>query len=796
MNSPQKSDRQFNLSIQGMTCASCVSHVERALRSVPGVGQATVNLATERARIDGGAETHAAALIEAVAHAGYQAQLADSATSGMATGQDGVSRQPGRPGGQGVRSTEEVSVRENDTGFDTSHTAHCSPSAESRREAYTLIASAVLSMPLVLPMLAMPFGLHVEVPSGLALLLATIVQFWLGARFYRSAYRGLITGTANMDLLIALGTSAAYGLSLYQMTWAGSGSANDHPLYFESSAVVITLVRLGKYLEARARRNAAQDLRGLQQLRPDRAQVLREGGEKEVAVEALQPGDHVVVRPGERIAADGLILEGRSQVDAAMVTGESLPVPCGPGDRVIGGTINLEGRLTFEVTARGSDTLLAQIIRQVEDAQAEKAPIQKLVDRVSGIFVPVVLVLALVTALAWGFFSGQWSVGILNAVAVLVIACPCALGLATPISVLVGTGVAARAGILIRNAEVLETAHHIRRVAFDKTGTLTEGKLTVAMLRPLGISSPQLLEWAAAVQAGSLHPLAQATLRAADEHGVVVPPSTQARVWPGQGVSAEVKQGGVTLELRLGSAAWLDEWGIDRKALADTADALAATGQTVSWLAQGAPEKRLLGLLSFTDKIKPHAREAVDQLRAMGIECVLLTGDNEGSAQNVGRSVGIAAIYAQLLPAQKARQIQTLKDQGLPVAMVGDGINDAPALTTADLGMAMASGTDVAMQTAGITLMSGDPRRVPAALAIARRTYAKIRQNLFWAMLYNVVGIPLAGLGYLSPVVAGTAMALSSVSVVANSLLLRRWRVTVLATGPSHRGGAPLNDRK
>ncbi|MDK6077737.1 heavy metal translocating P-type ATPase, partial [Massilia varians] len=634
--------------------------------------------------------------------------------------------------------------------------------------------SALLSMPLVAPMLVQPFGLDWMLPGWLQLILATPVQFWLGARFYRAGWKALRAGSGNMDLLVAIGTSAAYGLSLYLLL-AGSHHGTPH-LYFESSAVVITLVLLGKWLEARAKREAVAAIGALEALRSNDALVRRDGRDQRIPLAELRVGELMVVRPGERVPADGSVEEGRSHLDESLLTGESLPVAKGPGDRVAGGAINADGLLLVRATAVGADSMLSQIIRMVEDAQAVKAPIQRLVDRVSAVFVPAVLLVSLVTLLGWGLATGDWQAALLNAVAVQVIACPCALGLATPASIMVGTGASARHGILIKDAEALETAHAVGVVVFDKTGTLTEGRPRLAALE--GADGERVLRLAAAVQQASSHPLAHAVLEAAQARGVAPQPVTNARALPGRGVQAEL-DGTIVL---LGNARLMREQGAATAALEAQAAAHEAQGRTVSWLALAGPGgAEVLGLLAFGDSLKPGAAAAVARLAAMGIESVMLTGDSEGAARAVADQAGIARFHAGVLPGDKASLVAELKATGRKVAMVGDGINDAPALAAADVGIAMASGTDVAMQTAGITLMRGDPGLVADAVAISQRTYAKIRQNLGWAFVYNVVGIPLAAFGLLNPVLAGAAMALSSVSVVANALLLRGWRPSTAA---------------
>ena len=715
------------LHIGGMTCASCVGRVEKALRAVPGVEDASVNLATEKATVRGGAE--AAALVAAVRAAGYEAAPDDGAAPPATERTRG-----GLPGW------------------------------------WPVAAAAILSLPLVLPMLAAPFGRDWMLPGWLQLALATPVQFWLGARFYRAGWKALRAGSGNMDLLVALGTSAGYGLSLYQW-WAAPAGQMPH-LYFEASAVVIALVLLGKYLESRAKRQTSAAIRALEALRPDAATRLEDGQERRVPLARLRLGDTLVVRPGERFPADGEVLDGQSQADEALISGESLPVPKGPGDRVTGGAINGDGRLLVAVTALGSETVLARIIRLVEDAQAAKAPIQKLVDRVSAVFVPAVLVIALATLAGWLLVGASVEAALINAVAVLVIACPCALGLATPAAIMAGTGVAARHGILIKDAETLEIAHRVGAVAFDKTGTLTSGAPRIVHLAAADGDEAALLALAGALQRGSEHPLARAVLAACEARGL--PPATaqESRALAGRGIAGTLGE----RALALGNRRLLEDTGLQAGALAGLAEAWEAEGRTLSWLLETAPTPRVLGLFAFGDSLKEGAADAVAALRARHVTCHLITGDNRGSAGVVAHALGIDDVHAEVLPADKAATVAALRAGGRVVAMVGDGINDAPALAAADVGIAMGGGTDVAMQAAGITLMHGDPWRVPEALEISRLTYRKIQQNLFWAFVYNLVGLPLAAFGLLSPVVAGAAMALSSVSVVSNALLLTRWK--------------------
>jgi len=722
----------LDLEIRGMTCASCVRRVEKALGKLPGVESATVNLATERAQVTllrGAASP--ADLIGAVSAAGYEASLPAA-------------------------------------------TADADQAAPQRRtldrELLAVIAGAVLSLPLLLPMLLAPVGITLNVPGWLQLLLATPVQFVLGARFYRAGWKALQARSGNMDLLVALGTSAAYGLSVYQLLTA-HGHAQPH-YYFEAAAVVITLVLLGKWLEARAKRQTTAAIRALSALRPARARVRRNGVDSEVAVEQVAVGDQVVVRPGERIPVDGVILRGATTVDESFITGESLPVARQEGDKVTGGAINGEGLLLIETSAVGAETTLSRIIRLVENAQAAKAPIQRLVDKVSAVFVPVVLVIALLTFLGWWLHGGDITTAVINAVAVLVIACPCALGLATPTAIMAGTGSGARHGILIKDAEALEVAHAVTTVAFDKTGTLTVGRPSVAALRGHGMDEVELLRLSAAIQSGSEHPLAHAVRDAAAARGLAVPAAGEVRAIPGRGVAATVEG----RELRLGSRRLMGELGVDLAPLADAATALEREGRTVSWLARIGERNELLGLIAFGDQLKDSAIAAVRRLRAQGVRTVMLTGDNHGAAQAVAARLGLDEVRAEVLPADKAAAVTELKRGGAVVAMVGDGINDAPALAAADVGIAMSTGTDVAMHAAGVTLMRGDPLLVADAIDISRRTYRKIRQNLFWAFIYNLIGIPLAAAGLLNPMIAGAAMAFSSVSVVSNALLLRRWR--------------------
>ena len=731
----------LDIGVGGMTCASCVSRVEKALKKVPGVQEASVNLATESARVtfapDEEAEL-APQLRRAVRDAGYEPRAADAA----------------------IDAADDSAW----SGF------------------WPVGVGLLLCAPLVLPMLGMPFGWHWMPPPWVQFVLATPVQFILGARFYKSAWGAVKARTGNMELLVAIGTTAAWLLSMW--LWLGKAHDEGHVphLYFESAAVVVTLVRLGKWLEERAKRQTTSAIRALHALRPEVAHLIDwDGAEKDIPIDELRAGDQLAVRPGERIPADGKVMEGATQVDESLLTGEPLPVAKAVGDQLTGGSINGDGRVILQVTAAGNESVLAHIIRLVQDAQAVKAPVQRLVDKVSAIFVPVVIGIALLTFVGWWMAGLGAETAIIRAVAVLVIACPCALGLATPTAIMAGTGVAAKFGILIKDAEALEIAHQVDTVAFDKTGTLTQGQPRLISLVPApSVSDAEALRLTASVQAGSEHPLARAVIVAAQEQAVEVVPAQNVRAVPGRGTAGSL-QG---QEILIGSLRWMQEESVDLTPFGTHADDLQNQGATVSAVAvrtTGGPP-RAVALLAFGDEPKAGAAAALADLHERGIRIVMISGDNRGAAEAMARRLGLkpedGEVMAEVLPAEKAAALEFLRsgEGRSTVAMVGDGVNDAPALAAADVGMAMGSGTDVAMHAAGITLMRGDVGLVPAALDISHRTVAKIRQNLFWAFIYNVGGIPLAALGYLNPVVAGAAMALSSVSVMSNALLLRRWR--------------------
>lgn len=730
----------FQLSIEGMSCASCVGRVEKALLKVPGVSAAEVNLATEKATVTTADHVAFKTLQAALDKAGYATKPADD------------------------KATERTT-----TGI---------PSW------WPVLFGALLTLPLVAPMLLSLFGIEWMPKGWVQLMLATPVQFWLGGRFYLAGWKAVRAQSGNMDLLVALGTSAAYGLSVY-LLWKSATGAMPH-LYFEASAAVITLVLLGKWMENRAKRQTADAIRALNALRPTVARVLTDGREVSTPIEKVVVGDVVVIRPGERVSVDGEITSGRSHINESLVTGESLPIAKTEGDKVTGGSMNEEGLLYVRTLTIGAETTLARIVRMVESAQAAKAPIQRIVDQVSVVFVPVVIGLALLTLVGWLVYSGDTEQALINAVSVLVIACPCALGLATPTAIMAGTGVAARQGILIKDAEALEVAHSVTMVAFDKTGTLTEGKPSLAALEAAsGVEPAEVLSLAAALQKTSDHPLAHAVLNRLGDQISTLLPAQEVQALPGRGIQAVI--GG--RHLLLGSTRLMYEVDADPGPLLSTSEHLEGEGRTISWLIeQKGAGAHVLGLLAFGDTIKPASYSAVARLRELGIQTVMLTGDNQGSAQTVARELGIDEVRAKLLPGDKANIVQALRKEGQIVAMVGDGLNDAPSLVAADVGLSMATGTDVAMEASGIALMRGDPRLVADTFDISRRTYAKIKQGLFWAFAYNVLGIPLAALGMLSPVIAGAAMAFSSVSVVTNALLLRRWYGAASSIARSNRG--------
>jgi P-type Cu+ transporter len=707
--------RHVALAIRGMHCAACVGRVERALAGAPGVSHASVNLASNRAAVDGDAAVlHPAELIVAVERAGYGAELLTE------------------------RRTEPEA------------------GAEQRWETLRVAAAAALSVPLLLPMLGVPL------PGWLQLGVAAPVQFLLGGRLYRNAWSALRAGSGNMDLLVALGTTAAFLYSLYLL------AAGGHHFYFEAGAVVITLVMIGRRLEDRAKRATTGAMRALLSLRPETARIARDGREIEIPADAVAVGDTILIRPGERLPVDGTIASGRSEFDESLLTGESMPVAREVGDAVPAGAINGSGLLRVTATAVAAQSTVARIIDLVERTQAQKAPVQRLVDRVAAVFVPISLAVAAAALLGWWLVAGDLDTGVVAAISVLVVACPCALGLATPTALVVGTGAAAHAGILIRDVVALERARRIDTVVLDKTGTLTEGKPKVVQILAQGIGERDLLALAAAAQGGSEHPLARAVIAAAE--GLALPHLDSFAAAAGAGLRAVVAGRAIAI----GNRRLMEEEHVDMAALAAQAEALEGGGRTVAWVAALAPPQ-LLGLIATADPAKPTAAEAVRRLAAEGFETVMVTGDSPRTAAAVTAELGVARVLSGVLPAEKAAEVRRLQAQGKRIAMVGDGINDAPALAAADIGIAMGTGVDVAIETAGIALMRGDPLLVADAIAISRATYDKIREGLFWAFIYNIIAMPVAAMGLLNPVIAGAAMAASSLSVVLNALRLRRW---------------------
>ena len=745
---------RIELPITGMTCANCSATVERVLsKKVPGVVSVSVNLATERATIEyvPGIASRVD-MVAAVERAGYG--VLDAAPEAM--------------------EDAEQAARQ----------------AEIRNETTKLLVGIAFALPLFLLSMARDFGLlpdwsHAAWVNWLMLILATPVQFYVGWDYYVGGWKALRNGSANMDVLVAMGSSAAYLYSL-PVTVAltlGSSALGSH-VYFETAAVIITLIKLGKLLEARAKGQTSAAIRRLMGLQPKTARVVRDGAEVEVPIDKLAVGDIILVRPGERIPVDGAVVSGQSTVDESMLTGESLPVDKQPGDTVYGATINKQGMLQFEATKVGSETALAQIIRLVQQAQGSKAPIQRLADQVAGVFVPVVIAIALVTLLVWWFGAGAgFTPAMIRMVAVLVIACPCALGLATPTAVMVGTGMGAERGILFRNSEALERAHQLRVIVLDKTGTLTQGEPAVTeVVTADGWQEGEsgLLAMAGSAELGSEHPLGEAIVRAARERQTALAQPDRFEAVSGLGIVSSVGERTVLL----GNAKMMDKYQVAANGLERRAHQLEADSQTVMWVAV---DGQAAGLIAVADTIKDGSQEAVATLQRQGLRVVMLTGDNWTTARSIGEQVGITDIVAEVLPGDKAAAITQLQaEAGGPVAMVGDGINDAPALAQSDVGMALGTGTDVAMETADVTLMRGDLRSVAEAIALSRATMRTIKQNLFWAFFYNVILIPIAAgalypivglpmiLRSLHPALAAFAMAFSSVTVVSNSLRLRR----------------------
>jgi Cu+-exporting ATPase len=720
--------------VTGMTCAACAARIEKVLGRVPGVERADVNLALETAEIAApGVDTEL--LVAAIERAGFGAHVRDTAVAARRAALERAS---------------------------------ADRAAEEKRTFLVFLVSAALTAPFLVAMIPMAWGAHAGwLTPWLQVALATPVQVIAGTRFYIGAFKALRGRSANMDVLVALGTTVAWAFSLAMVLIHGEHS-HGH-LYFEGSATVLTLILLGKLMEARAKRSATAAVAKLMALRPDTATRVKDGVAEVVSADLLRRGDLVLVKPGERVAADGVVVEGASEFDESLVTGESVPVTKRVDDKVTAGTINGSGAVTFRVTAVGEDTTIARIGHLVEQAQIAKAPVQRLVDKVAAVFVPVIVVIAILTFATWWLVGRDFEGALIPAVAVLVIACPCALGLATPAALVAGTGAAAKAGILIRDIEALERAHGVDCVVFDKTGTLTAGHPSVTDVFVLGGSGDEMLRLAASAQSVSEHPLAKAFVEAAKTRGLALSPATAARSLVGRGLTAIVDGRAVAI----GNAALMGELGVDLRLFEKEMSRLAGEAKTVVAVAR---DREALGLVALADPVRGESGEAVAALKAARVTVRLATGDAVAVARAVGDRLGLDAVEAEMRPESKTALVGRLRSQGRTVAMVGDGINDAPALASADVGIAMGSGADVALETAGITLMRSDPRLVAAALEISRATWRKIRQNLFWAFFYNVVGVPLAALGHLTPALAGAAMAMSSVSVVTNALTLTRWR--------------------
>ena len=771
--------RTLALDIEGMTCASCVNRIERYLRKVDGVVEANVNLATERASVVARPSVTVDQLIGAVEAAGYEAKLLVDGAPATAAGTAAV--EPHAPAREAAREPE--------TSFQQRHLA------DTRRR---LIVATILTIPLLGGLAAMtvaPFLPMVLMNPWLQLALATPVQFYAGWPFYRGAWKVAHHRATDMNTLIAVGTSAAYFYSLAAILFpgffqaAGVATEGQLPLYFDTSSAIITLILLGRFLEARARSHTSDAIKKLIGLQPRTARVLRDGVEADIAIGDVVRGDVVLVRPGEKIAVDGIVRDGRSAVDESMVTGEPIPVTKEAGEEVIGGTLNTTGSFRFEATRVGRDTVLAQIVRLVQEAQGSKAPIQRLADVVTSYFVPAVLAIAAVTFVVWFVFGPEPSLNLalLNSVAVLIIACPCALGLATPTSIMVGTGKGAENGVLFRNAEALERLHNVRAVVLDKTGTLTEGKPRVTdVVRVTGApTEDELLRLAAAAERGSEHPLGEAIVRfAQDERALELEDATEFLAISGQGVAAVVEGHAVLI----GRPAFLESRDVDVRSLRDAADELAAGGKTPVLVAI---DGRPAAVVAIADTLKVGSIEAVAELHRLGLEVAMLTGDNETTARAIARQAGVDRVLADVRPDEKAAQVKRLQAEGKLVAMVGDGINDAPAIAQADVGIAIGTGTDIAIESGSVTLMSGDLRALVTAISLSRATMRNIKQNLFWAFAYNVALIPLAaGLFYpltgilLDPIFAAAAMALSSVTVVSNALRLRRFRPPLVRGTP------------
>ncbi|QQE78434.1 heavy metal translocating P-type ATPase [Alicyclobacillus sp. SO9] len=783
---------EYTVPVEGMTCASCSARIEKNVSKLPGVKEINVNLASERARVVLDAATTWEQVVERIEKTGYTVPTREVELNieGMtcASCVARIEKVVGRLDAvksvhvnlasekahieyvPGIIQDEDLLKAVEKAGYSATFASQTAAEDEKlrkqrqyKKEVITFWGGVILTLPLVIQLFYELFGGQAFMPNWVSWLLATPVEFYVGWRFYIGAYHSLRGGAANMDVLVALGTGVAYFYSVVLMLL---GSSN---IYFDTSATVVTLIYMGKLLETKAKAKSSSAVESLAKLGAKVAHVIRDGNEADVPVEELQVDDVVRVRPGEKIPTDGVVLEGTSAVDESFLTGESMPVEKAVGDTVVGAAVNQTSAFMMKVTKVGADTALSQVIRLVDQAQGSKAPVQRLADQISGIFVPIVLGISLVTLLAWGLITGNWSHALFAAVAVLVIACPCSLGLATPTAIMVGTGLGAESGILIKGGEHLEQAHKVNTVVFDKTGTITSGKPAVTDVWTTDVSTEELIASAAALESQSEHPLGAAVVTYAKDKKFTINTAVNVKAIPGKGIEGTVGE----QTIRIGNRRWLEETGIHEfpDEVLNNYENAAKTAILV------ASSEKLLGVLAIADTIKQDAKQTVDELKGLGIDVWMITGDNERTASAVAAQVGIDHVIAGVLPADKASKVDELRKGGKIVAMVGDGINDAPALATADIGIAMGTGADVALEAADIALMHGSTQGVADAIKLSKSTMRKIRQNLFWAFFYNVLGIPLAAFGILSPIIAGAAMAFSSVSVVSNSLILKRLKL-------------------
>ncbi|MCY9531287.1 Cu+-exporting ATPase [Paenibacillus sp. cl6col] len=799
-------EKQATLPIEGMTCAACATRIEKGLNRMDGIAEASVNLASERAAVqyDGDAVT-LQQVVDKIEHLGYKVpvETLDLQIEGMTCAACSTRIEKGLSRMQGVQTAavnlatetakvtfiglkqEDILNKISQLGYtgrlkkEEGESEQESPTQRNmRRLRNTFLVSALLSIPLLWSMVGhFSFTSWIWVPEWfmhpwVQMVLAAPVQFIIGARFYVGAFKALRSGSANMDVLVALGTTSAYVYSVY-LAWQWQIGELHHPeMYFETSAVLITLILLGKWLEASAKGRSSQAIRALMGLRAKTATVVRDGEQVEVPVEDVASGDLVLVRPGEKVPVDGIVVSGTSTVDESMLTGESVPVEKQAGDNVYGATVNAQGAFTMKATQVGSETALSQIIKIVEEAQGSKAPIQRIADKISGIFVPIVVGIAVLVFLIWYFAvePGNFGVALSRTIAVLVIACPCALGLATPTSIMAGTGRAAEYGVLFRGGEHLEGAYRVQTVVLDKTGTVTEGapSLTDVVLHDGNEDEKtELLILLASAEKQSEHPLAQAIVKGLSEQGISTVEPDSFRAEPGYGIAAEVNGH----QIIVGTRRWMEKNGVASSDAEEALQDMEQAGKTAMLIAVDGSWK---GIVAVADQVKASSKKAIERLHQMGIRVVMMTGDNTRTARAIASQVGIDDVFAEVLPEQKAQHVRELQQRGSVVAMVGDGINDAPALAAADIGFAIGTGTDVAMETAGVTLMRGDLNGIADAMEMSRRTMRNIKQNLFWALVYNTIGIPIAAIGLLAPWLAGAAMAFSSVSVVLNALRLQR----------------------